>query len=237
MNDIAKYVKLDGEFAISSLEIADACGKRHDHVMRDIKTMVAQLGEDAPKFGGIYTDPMNREKPCYYLPHNLMVTVVTGYDVVRRKKVIDRWVELEKEAVRPAASRINVRDPLYLNQVALQLIEVNQELQAQVAGMLPDVKAFERIAKADGSLCITDAAKTLQSGQKKLTSWLREHKWIYSRPGSTRPVAYQDHISRGHLENKVNVYLRDDVEHTSTQVRVTPKGLTILAKEFGVTLA
>ncbi len=36
---------------MSSREIAELCGKRHDHVMRDIKKMLEEL--NAPKFGGV----------------------------------------------------------------------------------------------------------------------------------------------------------------------------------------
>jgi len=39
-------------------------------------------------------------------------------------------------------------------------------LEAQNAAMAPKVEAFERIAESEGSLCVTDAAKTLQIGPK-----------------------------------------------------------------------
>ena len=38
---------------LNSLEIALMTGKRHDHIMRDIKNMLAQLEIDAPNFGDI----------------------------------------------------------------------------------------------------------------------------------------------------------------------------------------
>lgn len=46
-------------------------------------------------------------------------------------------------------------------------------------------------------------------------------------------VAYQDKLAAGLLEHKTTtVYRSDGSEKTATQVRVTTKGLTRLAREF-----
>jgi anti-repressor protein len=105
------------------------------------------------------------------------------------------------------------------------------ELAGKVQEMEPTVEAFERIAASDGSLCITDAAKNLQIGPKKLFAYLRANGWTYNR--GSHDVAYQARISQGVLEHKISTVLRPDgSEKTVTQVRVTPKGLARLAKEF-----
>lgn len=46
-------------------------------------------------------------------------------------------------------------------------------------------------------------------------------------------IAYQDKLASGLLEHKVTtVYRTDGSEKSVTQVRVTPKGLTALARVF-----
>ncbi len=114
--------------------------------------------------------------------------------------------------------------------------ESKQALAGQVDAMREDVDALARIAKADGSLSITDAAKTLQVSPKQLFDYLKAKGWIYTRIGTTY-IGYQDKIVSGLLEHKVTTLSRPDgTEKTVTQVRVTPKGLARLAKEFSISL-
>lgn len=115
-------------------------------------------------------------------------------------------------------------------QLAMQAEEENIKLVAQVKEMTPKAEALDRIAKADGSMCITDAAKDLQIRPKDLFSWLSANKWIYKRTGGSGWVAYQDKLQRLLLEHKVTVVSRTDgSEKTTEQVRVTSKGLTVLS--------
>lgn len=154
-----------------------------------------------------------------------------SYDL--QAKVFDRMTALEAGA--PPA--INLRDPRQMAMAALQLIEVNQELQAtidqqqhKIAADAPKVEGFDRIASSDGSLCLTDTAKTLQVQSRKLTQLLQEKGWLYRRPMGAGWLAYQERIQQGLLEHKVTTGEKSDgSEWTSTQVRVTAKGLTKLA--------
>ena len=57
--------------------------------MRDIKKMLNALGEAASKFGRSYIGRDNAPAPCFQLPKDLTLTLVAGYRVVLRKKIID----------------------------------------------------------------------------------------------------------------------------------------------------
>ena len=80
---------------MSSREIAELTGKQHGHVKRDIEDMLSKLEIDVSKFGYIYTDHKNRAQTEFLLPRRECEILITGYDVVRRAAVIDRWLELE----------------------------------------------------------------------------------------------------------------------------------------------
>lgn len=105
--------------------------------------------------------------------------------------------------------------------------------EAQLAIAAPKADALDRLATAEGSLCVTDAAKTLQVKPRELFNWLAGNHWTYRRTGSVHWVAYQNKLQQGLLEHKVTTVLRGDgSEKVTEQVRVTPKGLAKIAEQL-----
>lgn len=226
--NLPQAVAAGAETRMSSREIADLCEKRHDHVIRDIKKMLSDLGEAAPTFGDSYLGADGTQRPCFSLPKNLTLTLVAGYNVVIRKRIIDRWLELEEQA-RPAA--IDVRNPNQLALIASQLIEVTQEQAKQIEVMQETVEAHDRLCAAEGSLCITDAAKTLGIRRKDLFDWMQRNGWLFRRGEAVDWLAYSTRLMSGVMEHRVTTFTRPDgSEKVVTQARVTPKGLSTLAK-------
>lgn len=214
---------------MSSVEIADLTGKRHDHVMRDIKVMLDELQTPAPTFGGSYVGANRKQLPCFNLPRRECLILVSGYSVELRARIIDRWEELERASRQPA---VDLNNPADLRLLLANYANDNLELQGQIADLTPKAEALDRLATAEGSLTFTDAAKTLQVQPKVLFSYLRAHRWIYSRPGSDN-IAYQDKLASGLLEHKTTtVHRSDGSEKITTQARVTPKGLARLATDL-----
>lgn len=158
------------------------------------------------------------------------------------KEVRKYFIECERQA--HAASQ----QPQQLNPAnftRLQLIELAMQaeqeriesehkrlaLEVKVEAMAPQVEALERIARSEGSLCITDAAKTLQVAPRELAKLLHEWHWTYRRPMGAGWLAHQDRIRSGHMEHKVTTGEKGDgSEWSNTQARITPKGLTRLAE-------
>lgn len=82
---------------MTSLEIAEVTGKRHDAVLRDIRNLLKQ-GVAAHNFVETsYTDKSNRKSPCYELTKKGCLILASGYDALLREKIINRWEELETE--------------------------------------------------------------------------------------------------------------------------------------------
>src|SRR5690606_25209225 len=66
-------------------------------VMADIRHMLNELKKDPLNFQGIYRDSMNREQVEFCLDRELTETLVTGYSIPLRHKVIQRLHELESK--------------------------------------------------------------------------------------------------------------------------------------------
>ena len=82
---------------MTSLEIAELTGKRHDNVMADIKAMLEELG-GVLSFQDTYIHPQNGQKyPCFNLPKRECLILVSGYNIKMRAAIIDRWRELETQ--------------------------------------------------------------------------------------------------------------------------------------------
>lgn len=76
---------------MSSREIAELTGKRHDNVMADIRVMFNELGIDAPEFSGTYMTGRGNSYECFNLPKRETLILVSGYSVALRAKIVDRW--------------------------------------------------------------------------------------------------------------------------------------------------
>lgn len=92
-----QIVSLSKNQTMSSLDIAKLTGKRHDHVMRDITKMFAELHIHAPQFWGTYKIKNGNEYGCFNLPKRETLILVSGYNTELRAKIIDRWEELERK--------------------------------------------------------------------------------------------------------------------------------------------
>lgn len=233
------------EATMSSREIAELCEKRHDNVMRDIRDMLTQLhGEGGLlKFEDTYRNEQNGQSyPIFLLPKRETLILVSGYSVELRARIIDRWQELEAARSAPPIAPALPALPDFTNPAVAARAWAEQfegreiaetkatALESRVSELAPKADALDLIASANGSMCITDAAKALQLRPKSLFTFLRQRDWIYRRDGAE--LGYQDKVAAGYLEHKTTIIDRDGVKETRIQVRVTPKGLTALARKF-----
>ena len=149
------------------------------------------------------------------------------------KEARQYFIECERQAKAAALSPANL-SRMQLIELAMQSEQERLLLEAQVAEQAPKVESHDRITESVSTLCIRDAAKTLQIQPSKLTSWLVMNKWIYHRVGKSGYLAYQDRIQSGHLVHKSTPY-KDSVtgdDKISEQVRITGRGLTTLARKL-----
>ncbi len=231
----------DGEVFANSRDLAAFFEKEHRGVLRDIDNLLdqeADLGLHS-FVQGYYTLPAtgDQQHRCFDMDRTgftLLAMGFTGTKALRWKlRYIEAFDAMESTIRRLAQSgpTIDLNDPAQLRGLLLNYAATTEKLERRVQELLPSETALDRLAHADGSLCITDAAKALQMRPKDLFQWLRQSGWIYKRAGGASDLGYQSKTSGGLLEHKVTTVLRaDGSEKITEQVRVTAKGLTKLAQ-------
>ena len=143
-----------------------------------------------------------------------------------RRRVLARLNELEAK-VTPALPDFS--NPAAAARAWAEQYEISQAAAAKLAIAAPKVEALDRISKADGELCISDAAKAMQIQPRKLFAWMEQNHWIFRR--GNKWVAYQDRIQSGYLTHRVTLVERKDgTDKEVAQVLVTAKGQAKLAE-------
>lgn len=131
---------------MSSREIAELTGKQHSHVLRDIRTMLDELKLDPSKFGSVYLDAKGEKRSACCLPKDLTITLVSGYSVVMRHRIVTRWMELE-EQVKPPVQAVS-SDPLDLLLAQAQMFpKLITEMQEQKRAQAAQAQAIEAQAE------------------------------------------------------------------------------------------
>ncbi|MBE0470405.1 MAG: Rha family transcriptional regulator [Methyloprofundus sp.] len=114
------------KLTMSSREIAELTGKRHDHVIRDVEKMLSELNLDAPKFGDTYLDSQNRHQRQYVLPKDETICLIAGYNIKARMAIIKRWQELESKTIEPAFQLPDFTNPIIAARAWADEVEAKQ---------------------------------------------------------------------------------------------------------------
>lgn len=215
---------------MSSREIAELVGSRHDKVKQSIERLAERGVIGLPPMGEV-RNHLGQSVAEYRVGKRDSYIIVAQLCPEFTARLVDRWQELEEAARQPAIPQ-TLPEALRL---AADLAEQNTHLQLVVSEQAPKVEALQRIAEARGAMCLTDAAKHLGLRRVDLLDWMRANRWIYRREGSARWVAYQPREAAGLLEHKVTLLGLDEEgdQRLASQVKVTAKGLTLLAQKIG----
>jgi phage regulator Rha-like protein len=218
-----------GPLTMSSREIAELLGARHDSVKRTIERLADKGVIDLPPMVE-YLDGLGRPAGEYRLVKRDSYIVVAQLSPEFTARLVDRWAELEMGLAK-APVVFDPSDPKVMLAVFDHLQKQVAEKDQIIAVQTEQVKKLERIDAAEGSMCIRDAAKTLGVRPIDLTNLMAARRWIYKRAGNKNWVGYQDKIQAGYLEHADHLYIDDQGrERVSTRCLVTAKGLVKLAE-------
>ena len=225
---------IDGQPKADSLTVAEVFGRQHKDVLRAVEQLDCSEDFRGRNFALSTYRPENGKRyyPLIQMTRDGFTFLVMGFTGKAAAEWKEKYIaafNMMEQRLRGQAPDLN--NPAQLRVLLLDYSEKVLALEADLSEAAPKVAAYERIALADKSLCITDAAKTLQMRPKDLFAWLQRPKWIYRRAGVAHWIGYQDKIQQGLLEHKVTEITRSDGRSDiHEQVRVTPKGLAKIAE-------
>lgn len=206
---------------MGSREIAELTEKRHADVMRDIRKMLDELGDEAtnanlrslnfkispnldasqnsqkgfsekteklqpndadatdPNLDRLkikkssYIDKKGESRTEYLLNFELTMTLIAGYNVKLRNRIIQRWQQLELQ-----------QHQQQLTKQSKQLLALENKLQdAQIKA-----RQFDALVAQSGFLNFRKVAKELELNERSLKSWLIQNDWISLR-GSQKKMS------------------------------------------------
>lgn len=162
---------LNGLPGMSSQEIAEITGKRHDHVLRDIRKMLGELGlTNAPKSGEVqfaeaqYRDAKGQSRPLAVLDKELTFTLLSRYSFKLSNLIVKRWLELEgtgfvRVSVREAVAHLVEREKDSYR-AAMKSIKQGPQCHS------PQAKALRR-EKAERNRCQRQASREANKTRKQ----------------------------------------------------------------------
>ena len=220
---------------MSSREIATLCDKEHGHVLRDIRKMLDELYPkmDSIDYKGIFTlkNEVTGLTSEILLPKRECLILVSGYSIVLRSRIIDRWQELESSQ---SLALPNFTDPAEAAIAWAKEYREKQALAIENQALKPKADAYEILSGAKGSVSIRVASGELKVPEKKFIQWLLDNDWAY-REGNRTDGKLLPHAHRkeqGYLELVSVVTYNTGEAVARSQTKVTQKGLARLAQIF-----
>lgn len=224
----------DGEVFANSRDVAEYFGKRHDHLIRDIEKLIA---EGVPNFGETpYIEPQNGQAyKTYNMDRDGFTLLAMGFSGKKalqfKLRYIEQFNSMEVELRRQSNVMIDYSDPAILIGVMNHLQLENKKKDELIAEQKQNLKKLDRLEGARGSMCISDAAKTLGVKRDDLFRFMDSRRWIFKRSGSKNWLAYDEKRRLGFMEHDDHLYLdAEGRERVATRALVTAKGLVKLAE-------
>jgi phage antirepressor YoqD-like protein len=206
---------------MSSREIADLVGSRHDKVKQSIERLVERgvisqppMG-DGPKSGnGVVTQE-------YLVCKRDSFIVVAQLSPEFTAALVDRWQELES---RQSVTLPDFSNPAAAARAWAEQFELQQIATQALIDAAPKVDFVDRYVESTGLKGFRQTAKLLGANESRFREFLLDKKIMYRMGGEWQ--AHQPHINAGRFDVKTGT---SDSGHSFNQAKFTPKGVNWVA--------
>lgn len=221
-----------GDAVTTSLAIAEGVGNPHKSVIQ----LIRQNTSDLEEFGPLAFEMRKGEalpqggfaKATEYAILNeqqstLLLTYMRNNDVVRefKKRLVRAFFDLHQKQKVPDMANLSRLDILAM---AMEAEQGRIALESKLQSVAPKVAFYDQVTKADDSISVAQAAKTMGTGRTRLFAFMRQIGWV-----TRKNEPYQAKIEQGYMDVKLGSW--DHPDHglqQSVTALVTGKGLAKL---------
>lgn len=204
--------------SMSSIEIAELVGSRHDKVKQSIERLAARGAIQLPPLGEV-RNHLGQAVEQYQVCKRDSFVVVAQLSPEFTAALVDRWQELEQG--QGAKLPTTFAEALRLAAEQAELIEAQGHALAIAA---PKVEFVDNYVDSTGLKGFRQTAKLLGANEARFREFLLDKKIMYRMGGEWQ--AYSGHIDAGRFDVKTGT---SDSGHAFNQTKFTPKGVTWVA--------
>ncbi|BAV74166.1 roi domain protein [Pseudomonas chlororaphis subsp. aurantiaca] len=224
--------------SMSSREIADLVGSRHDSVKRAVERLAEKSVIGLPPLVE-YLDGLGRPALEYQICKRDTYIIVAQLCPEFTARLVDRWQELEEQVAKPAFDYMaalsdprtllallteNVTKVVALEADNTELTKENHLLEVKVEQDAPKVAFHDMVVVSHKTYNAAQAAKIIGTGRTRLLQFMRLKGWV-----TRTNEPYQAKIEAGLLDVKLGTFdhpTQGTIPTCSTLI--TGKGLTKL---------
>lgn len=209
---------------MSSRDIADLVGSRHDKVKQSIERLAARKdAQGSPVISlppmGEYLDSLGRKAAEYLVCKRDSYIIVAQLSPEFTAKLVDRWQELE--ACQSIKLPTSFDEALRL---AAEQAEQIEQQQVALAIAAPKAEFVDNYVEGTGLKGFRQVAKLLKANEAEFRLFLEDNKIMYRLGGEWMPFGI--HIGAKRFEVKTG---QADSGHAFNTAKFTPKGIAWVA--------
>jgi phage antirepressor YoqD-like protein len=209
--------------SMTSREIAELTGRRHDQVLRTARELVAEGVTQS-----VETPYLHEQNGQHYPQHLLSkrdsLVLVASLSPEFTGRVIDRWIELEAAAT---VALPDFANPAAAARAWADAIEAKQALQVELEAAKPALAFVDKYVKTEAGKGFREVCKLLGAREPHFRAFLRDEKIMYFLNGDWAP--YAQHMDAGRFVVKTGAAQSG---HAFTRTLFTPKGVNWIAGEW-----